>query len=284
MKSRTRHPGQPAGVAGPPAGKLSLRDLRRLYEQRQPIVAVTAYDWITARLVDAVGIPLILVGDSLGMTVLGYRNTIPVTLEQSLHHTAAVVRGTRSALVIGDMPFLTYQVSAEEALRNAGRYLQEAGADGVKLEGGIRVAPTIHRLVAAGIPVLGHIGIQPQSVLADGGYRVHGRTAEEAEALKADARAVQEAGAFAVVLEGLPTALAGAITRELAIPTIGIGAGPQCSGQIQVIHDLLGLFEDFVPRHARRYAQLAQAIRDALAAYREDVLAGRFPSEEQSFQ
>ena len=283
MASRKEHEKRLPRASAPAGAKLTVRVLRRLYEEGRPIVAVTAYDWLMARLVDEAGIPLILVGDSLGMAVLGYRNTIPVTLAQSLHHTAAVVRGTRSAMVIGDMPFLTYQVSVEEALRNAGRYLQEAGADGVKLEGGRSMAPTIGRLVGAGIPVLGHIGIQPQAVLADGGYRVHGRTPEEAEALIADARAVQEAGAFAIVLEGLPVSLAGEITRTLSIPTIGIGAGPQCSGQIQVIHDVLGLLEDFLPRHARRYARLAETIREAVAAYRDDVTAGRFPGKEQSF-
>jgi 3-methyl-2-oxobutanoate hydroxymethyltransferase len=182
------------------------------------------------------------------------------------------------------MPFLTYRITPEETLRNAGRYLQEAGADGVKLEGGQNMAPTVARLVDAGIPVLGHIGLLPQSVLTDGGYRVHGRTPEEARELLEDARAVQDAGAFALVLEGLPTTLSQQITASLDIPTIGIGAGPACDGQIQVLHDILGLFEAFVPKHTKRYAKLADAARDAIARYRDDVSAGAFPNEEQSFR
>lgn len=270
-------------MSGETVPKLAVRDLRQMATRGERIVALTAYDAMFARLADESGAHLILVGDSLGMTVLGYRNTVPVTLAQSLHHTAAVVRGVRRAVVVGDMPFLTYQISVEEALRNAGRYLQEAGADAVKIEGGERLAPTVARLVQAGIPVLGHIGLLPQSVLVEGKYRVHGRSADEAAALQRDALAIQEAGAFAVVLESLPMGLAEQVTKQLRIPTIGIGAGPGCSGQIQVIHDILGLFEDFVPRHTRRYAELASEARRALAAYRDDVAAGRFPSQEQSF-
>ncbi len=250
----------------------------------EKIVALTAYDYLFAQLADAAGAHLLLVGDSLGMTVLGYDNTIPVTLTESLHHTAAVVRGRRRAMVIGDMPFLTYQISVEEALRNAGRYLQEAGADGVKLEGGVQMAGTINRLVRAGIPVLGHIGILPQSVLASGGYRVQGRSAEEAARLMADAQAVEQAGAFAVVLEGLPVDLSREITDALAIPTIGIGAGPECGGQIQVAHDLLGMFEKFIPKHTKRYAELAQLIRQVFTQYRDEVTNGVFPGEDQSFR
>jgi 3-methyl-2-oxobutanoate hydroxymethyltransferase len=182
------------------------------------------------------------------------------------------------------MPFLTYQITPEEALRNAGRYLQEAGADGVKLEGGRVIAPTVARLVQAGIPVLGHIGILPQSVLAEGGYRVHGRSSEEAAELIADAQAIEEAGAFAVVLEGMPVELARQITETLSIPTIGIGAGPYCSGQVQVVHDILGLFEKFQPKHTKRYAELATAARQAIAAYTADVEQGRFPGKDQSFE
>ncbi len=269
-------------MADKPA-KLTVRGLRRLYEQGDPIVAITAYDALTARLVDEAGVHLILVGDSLGMTMLGFPNTLRVTLEASLHHTAAVVRGTRSALVIGDMPFLTFQVNDDEAVRNAGRYLQEAGADGVKLEGGRNVAGTVKRLVSTGIPVLGHIGILPQKVVGEGGYRVHGRTQQEADSLMDDALALQEAGAFAVVVEGVPRSLAERITGGLDIPTIGIGAGPACSGQVQVVQDILGLFEDFVPKHTKRYAHLADEIRRAVAQYREDVQTGTFPGDEQSF-
>jgi len=265
--------------------KTTVRDLQRLATAGEKIVALTAYDASMAKLADgAGGVHLLLVGDSLGMTMLGYKTTIPVTLEDSLRYTAAVVRGTRYAMVIGDMPFLTYQVSVEETLHNAARYLQEAGADGVKLEGGRAVAPTIARLVRAGIPVLAHVGVLPQAVLAEGGYRVHGRTEDEAAALEADARAVQDAGAFAVVLECLTTPAAERITRALRIPTIGIGAGPGCSGQIQVMHDILGLFEDFVPKHTKRYAELATLSREAIQAYCDDVRSGVFPGTAQSFK
>lgn len=262
--------------------KMSLRELWRMRASDEKIVALTAYDALLARLADESGAHLILVGDSLGMTVLGYKTTIPVTLEQSLHHTAAVVRGTRRALVIGDMPFMTYQITPEEALRNAARYLQEAGADGVKLEGGEATAPTVARLVGAGIPVLGHIGILPQRVMAEGGYRLHGRTESEARQLERDALALQAAGTFAIVMEGMPAKLAAKITKKLTVPTIGIGAGVGCSGQIQVVYDILGLFEDFVPKHTKRYANLAREVRQALKSYSTDVAAGTFPGPEQS--
>ena len=261
---------------------VGVREIQARHRAGEKITALTAYDAAMARLADQTGVDLLLVGDSLGMTVLGYKTTLPVTLEQSLHHTAAVVRGTRRAMVVGDMPFLTYQVSAKRALLNAGRYLQEAGAAAVKLEGGEAMAPTIGRLVEAGIPVLGHIGILPQSVLAEGGYRIHGRTRQEAERLLADARAVERAGAFAVVLEGLPRELSARITHELSIPTVGIGAGPECSGQIQVMHDLLGLLEDFVPRHCKPYAQLGRLAREAFKQYRDEVREGKFPGAEQT--
>ena len=264
--------------------KLGVCDLQSMAANGERIVALTAYDALTAKLVDESGVHLILVGDSLGMTMLGYETTIPVTLADSLHHTAAVARCAKTAMIVGDMPFLTYHISVEEALRNAGRYLQEAGADAVKLEGGVTVAPVIRRLVQAGIPVLGHIGLLPQSVKTEGGYRVHGRTPEEAAALQEDARTVQEAGAFGIVLEGGPMQLSAEITESLDIPTIGIGAGPGCDGQIQVIHDILGLFEEFTPRHAKRYANLAQLTRQAIASYRDEVVAGAFPSEAESFR
>ncbi len=263
--------------------KTGVAKIRSLYRNQEKITALTAYDAAMGKLADECGVEMILVGDSLGMTVLGYKNTLSVTLEQSLHHTAAVVRGVTRAMVLGDMPFLTYQVTPEQALRNAGRYLQEAGAAGVKLEGGERMAPTIERLVKTGIPVLGHIGILPQSVLAEGGYRVHGREQKEAERLMADARAVEQAGAFAIVLEGIPRGLSRKITDSLNIPTIGIGAGPECDGQIQVINDLLGLFEDFVPHHTKRYADLGNQIRQALQQYREEVRNSQFPGPEETF-
>ena len=267
-----------------PRHKITTRDIQRCRADHKPIVALTAYDAAMARFADAAGVDLILVGDSVGMTMLGYKTTIPVTLEQSLHHTAAVVRGTEYAMVIGDMPFLTCQISPEDALRNAGRYLQQAGADGVKLEGGQTMAPTVARLVQAGIPVLAHIGLLPQSVLTEGGYRIHGKTKAEATDLLADAHAVAEAGAFAIVLEGIPIDLSKQITDALSVPTIGIGAGPHCSGQIQVVNDILGLFEDFLPKHAKHYAHLAPAIRDAIGAYTDDVRSGSFPTEGHAFK
>jgi 3-methyl-2-oxobutanoate hydroxymethyltransferase len=263
--------------------KKGVRDLRQRKQAGERIVSVTAYDAQMARLADECGVDFILVGDSLGMTMLGYKTTIPVTMEDCIRHTAAVVRGTRRAMVVGDMPFLTCHLGPDEALRQAGRFLQEAGADGVKVEGGVEMASTIRRMVQAGIPVMGHVGLLPQTVLAEGGYRIHGRTPDDADAVFADAVAVAEAGAFAVVLEGVTSSLAQRVTEALAVPTIGIGAGPHCDGQIQVIHDLLGLFEDFVPRHAKRYAELGAIIREALGAYSEDVRAGRFPGKEQSF-
>ena len=267
-----------------PKQKTTVRTLRKMHRDAERIVALTAYDACMAKLADHAGVHILLVGDSLGMTMLGYATTIPVTLEQSLHHTAAVVRGTESALVIGDMPFLTYHRSEEQALVNAGRYLQEAGADGVKLEGGRTMAPTVRRLVDAGIPVLGHVGILPQSILAEGGYRVHGRSEEEAASLRADVLALQEAGAFAIVFEGMPAPLSRQLTTELTIPTIGIGAGPGCSGQIHVAHDILGENPDFRPRHAKQYAPLGQAMMDAIGEYAREVADGRFPGKEQTFE
>lgn len=262
--------------------RTGVRGIRKLHRNGEAIIALTAYDAWMARLADEAGAHLLLVGDSLGMTMLGYDTTVPVTLEQSLHHTAAVVRGSRRAMVVGDMPFLTYHIDESEALRNAGRYLQEAGASAVKLEGGRSVASTVRRLVEAGIPVLGHIGILPQSVLAEGGYRIHGRSDEEADELRDDVRALEEAGAFGIVLEGLPTELSEDLTEQAAVPTIGIGAGPHCNGQIQVTHDLLGLNPDFCPKHAKRYAQLGEQMREALQQYGCEVRNRAFPGPEQT--
>lgn len=262
--------------------KLTVRDLWKMKQAGEKIVTVTSYDALFARIVDEAGLQLILVGDSAGNTVLGYKNTIPVTMEQSLMLTAAVCRGVKRAMVIGDMPFMSYQVSEEEAVRNAGRYLKECGADGVKLEGGRSVNRIIKRLVDSGIPVMGHVGLLPQSVLKDGGYRIHGRTDEEAEGLMADALAVQEAGAFSLVLEGVPAPLSAKITASLKIPTIGIGAGSGCDGQIQVITDILGLGGAFLPRHAKRYASLADIASEALKNYADEVRAGTFPDDSHS--
>ncbi|RMD80160.1 MAG: 3-methyl-2-oxobutanoate hydroxymethyltransferase [Lentisphaerae bacterium] len=264
-------------------GKITVRDLKRKHRRNEKIVCITAYDALFANLFDQCDVDLILVGDSMGMVILGYPSTIQVTLEQSLHHTAAVVRGTNRAMVVGDMPFLSYQESPQQALRNAGRYLQEAGADAVKLEGGTEMAPTVERLVQAGIPVLGHIGLLPQHIAVEGKIRGYGRTEKEAEKLLADARALEQAGAFAIVLEATAIEVTRRISEEISIPTIGIGAGPYCSGQIQVCHDILGLFEKFKPRHARQYAQLAGLVRQAVSEYVQEVRQGQFPTEEHSF-
>ena len=263
--------------------KITVSTFRKRKENGVKITALTAYDAPTAKFAEECGVDLILVGDSLGMVVLGYNNTIPVTLEQSLHHSAAVVRGTNNSFVVGDMPFMTYHQSIETALTNAAKYLQEAGVDAVKIEGGSEIAPTVKQMVQAGIPVLGHIGLLPQSVLTSGGYRLAGKTEEEAERLIHDALALENAGAFAVVLEGMPAEVSKKVTDSLTIPTIGIGAGPHCDGQIQVINDILGLFTAFTPKHTRRYANLDIEIKKAVTAYTEDVRNGNFPNETESF-
>ncbi len=247
------------------------------------IPCVTVYDTAFARLADAAGIPLLLVGDSLGMAVLGYASTLPVTLEQMLHHTAAVVRGTADALVVADMPFLTYQISVPEALRNAGRFLQEAGADAVKIEGGAFRAELVRTLTQNGIPVLGHIGLTPQSVNVFGGFKVQGRTREAGEQLVADAVALAQAGAFAIVLECVPPDIAAAVTAASPVPVIGIGAGPVCDGQVLVMHDLLGLSAGKPPRFVKPYAALAETVRDAFRAYASEVQAGSFPAPEHCY-
>ena len=262
--------------------KLTVRELRQFKKNGRQIVCLTGYDSLMARMLDDSGIDVILVGDSLGMTMLGYDNTIPVTLEQSLHHTAAVARVVKRAIVVGDMPFMSYQLSQEETVRNAGRYLQEARADAVKLEGGRNMASTVKRLVEVGIPVMGHVGLLPQRVVAEGGYRTHGRTAAEADEILADAKALADAGAFAIVVEGVVADLATRITAAVNVPTIGIGAGIGCSGQIQVTHDILGLFESFVPKHTRRYANMAQEMRRIFKAFADDVKNGRFPGEDET--
>jgi len=247
------------------------------------ITCLTAYDYPTARLLDEAGVDILLVGDSLGMVVLGYENTLPVTMEEMLHHTRAVRRGTRRALVVADMPYGSYHTELEESLRNAVRFVKEAGAEAVKLEGGEKRLELIARLVEAEIPVMGHIGLTPQSVHTLGGFKVQGKTVEAAEQLLRDAQSVEAAGAFAIVLESVPRELAARITQQLRIPTIGIGAGPECDGQVLVFHDLVGLTQGTVPKFARRYANLAEAIARAAGEYCEDVRSGRFPSDEQSF-
>ncbi len=263
-----------------PARRLTVTDVAKMYADGRRIAMLTAYDHPTARLVDEAGIPLILVGDSLGQVMLGYESTVRVTMTEMLHHTKAVVRGTERALVIADMPFLSY-ATPDEAVANAGAFLREAGAQAVKVEGGVRTARTIETLIKAGIPVMGHIGLTPQAINAIGRVRVQGKTRETARALLGDALAVQEAGAFSIVLELVPEQLASAVTERLRIPTIGIGAGPGCSGQVQVITDLLG-FSDYSPRHARRYADLRGTILEAVGAFAADVEAGTFPGPEQT--
>jgi 3-methyl-2-oxobutanoate hydroxymethyltransferase len=262
--------------------RVSINEIKEMKLKKEKIVMLTAYDYSTAKLVDEAGVPLILVGDSLGMVMLGYESTIPVTMDEMIHHTKAVVRGTKQALVIGDMPFMTYHTNISDALRNAARFIQEGGAQAVKLEGGVTVADTVKRIVECGIPVMGHIGLTPQSIHQLGGHKVQGKTPEAAERLLKDARALEQAGAFAVVLELVPAPLSRLITQKLSIPTIGIGAGPDCDGQVQVINDLLGLFSDFVPKHAKQYAKLAGTIRTALADYIAEVKAGSFPTAEHS--
>ncbi|MFC1919052.1 3-methyl-2-oxobutanoate hydroxymethyltransferase [Chloroflexota bacterium] len=262
--------------------RVTINQIKEMKPKGEKITMLTAYDYSTARIVDEAGIPLILVGDSLGMVVLGYETTIPVTMDEMIHHTKAVVRGTMQAMVIGDMPFMTYHVSVEDCLRNAARFIQEAGAQAVKLEGGVTVAAKVKRVVECGIPVMGHIGLTPQSVHQFGGHKVQGKTPEAATRLLEDARALEEAGAFSIVLETVPAQLAALITEKVSIPTIGIGAGTGCDGQVQVINDILGSFADFVPRHAKQYAKLTDIIRSAVTEYHNEVTTGKFPTDKHS--
>jgi len=263
--------------------RITINQIKEMKQQGEKISMLTAYDYATAKIIDEVGIPLILVGDSLGMVVLGYESTIPVTMEEMLHHTKAVVRGTKQAMVIGDMPFMTYHISIDDALKNATRFIQEAGAQAVKLEGGVTVAEKVRRIVECGIPVMGHIGLTPQSIHQFGGFKVQGKTPEAATRMLEDAQTLDEAGAFAIVLETVPVPLAALITQRVRIPTIGIGAGISCDGQVQVINDILGSFTDFVPKHAKQYAKLADIIRNAVTEYHNEVTAGSFPTDKQSF-
>jgi 3-methyl-2-oxobutanoate hydroxymethyltransferase len=264
--------------------RITVRDLAEMKRSGQRIAMVTAYDYPLARLLDEAGIPIVLVGDSLGMTALGYETTLPVTLEEMIHHTRAVVRGTQRAMVVADMPFLTYQVSSEEAVRNAGRLIQEGGAQAVKLEGGRSIIEQVRKIVDAGIPVMGHLGLLPQSVHQMGGFRVQARTRDQIQRLIEDALMLQEAGIFSLVLEGIPAPVARVVTELLEIPTIGIGAGPHCDGQVQVIADLLHLLRGPLPRHAKPFLEAGELIRDALARYAEAVRSGEFPTMAESFQ
>jgi 3-methyl-2-oxobutanoate hydroxymethyltransferase len=251
--------------------------------EKRKIVCLTAYDYPTARLVDDAGVDIVLVGDSLGMVVLGYENTLPLTMEEMLHHTRAVRRGVRKALLVADMPYGSFHGDKSEAVRNAVRFVKEAGAEAVKIEGGERRMDLIAQLVEAEIPVMGHIGLTPQSMHAFGGFRVQGKSVEAAEQLLRDARAVEAAGAFSIVVESVPREIAARITSELRIPTIGIGAGPECDGQILVLHDMIGLSVGHTPKFARRYASVGEAIRNAVGAYADDVREGSFPSDEESY-
>ncbi len=265
------------------AKRISVLDIQRMRDRGEPITMLTAYDYPTAKMADEAGIPVMLVGDTLGMVVLGYDSTIPVTVDDMIHHGKAVMRGSQRSHVVVDMPFGSYQGGWQDALKNATRIMQETGCSSVKLEGGIRSAETVKRLVDAGIPVMGHIGLTPQSVNQIGGFKVQGKTPRDAVHLIADAKALAEAGAYAIVLELVPTALAQMITQRVSVPTIGIGAGPFCSGQVQVWHDILGMYDDFKPRHARQFAELGSTIRSAIATYRKEVEAGEFPTADESF-
>ena len=280
MSTQVPNPISPSGERK----KVTTLELRRKKQRGEVITMLTAYDYPTALLVDRAGLDAILVGDSLGMVVLGYPNTLSVTMEDMLHHCRAVARGAHSALLIGDMPFMSYQISPQEALRNAGRFLQEAGMDAVKLEGGRERLDAIRTIISAGIPVMGHIGLTPQSVNQLGGFRPQGRNGKEARRLLEDALALQEAGCFGIVLESVPSRLAGLISQKLEIPTIGIGAGVDCDGQVLVTHDLLGLYPRHTPKFAKQYTDLADVMRGAFAAYRDEVRARAFPAPEHEFR
>ena len=263
--------------------RVTITQIKEMKKRKEKIPMLTAYDYVTAKIVDEAGMPLILVGDSLGMVMLGYESTIPVTMEEMIHHTKAVVRGAKKALVVGDMPFMSYHISVSDALHNAARFIQEGGAQAVKLEGGEVVAEKVRRLVDCGIPVMGHIGLTPQSMHQLGGYKVQGKGLEEAKKLLNDARILEEAGTFAIVLECTPAPLSKLITQKLAIPTIGIGAGPDCDGQVLVISDMLGLYTEFVPKHVKQYARLAEEIKAAVSSYISEVKSRSFPTAEHSY-
>lgn len=261
--------------------KVTVQTLRAMKQSGEKIAALTAYDFFTAKIMDEAGVPLILVGDSLGMAVLGYENTLPVTMEEMVHHTKAVARAKPQALVVADLPFLSYS-TVPAALENAGRLIQ-AGAEAVKLEGGVAVAEQVRALVANGVPVLGHVGLLPQSILETGGYKIQGRTTESADAVLCDAQALERAGVFAIVIEGTTAGVARQVTTSVAVPTIGIGAGAGCDGQILVSNDMLGLFTSFTPKHVKHYANLSEEMRRAFAQYKQEVERGEFPGSDQTF-
>jgi len=263
--------------------KITPVDIQSMKNERKRITMLTAYDYPMALLEDRAGIDIILVGDSLGMTVLGYENTLPVTMDEMIHHTKAVTRGAKYALIIGDMPFMSYNTSERDAILNAGRFIKEGGADAVKLEGGASVKEVVKAVMRAGIPVMGHIGLTPQTISMLGGFKVQGRDAQSAQKIIDDALLLEEAGAFSVLLEAIPAPIAKKITERLKIPTIGIGAGVHCDGQVLVVHDLLGLFDRFTPKFAKRYVNLSELMLKAFETYKEEVLKGEFPTDQHSF-
>jgi len=265
------------------SNKVTVETVRKKVEAGERLVAVTAYDYFTAKFADEAGVDIILVGDSLGMVMLGYESTLPVTMEEMLHHVRAVTSRPRRAMVVADMLFMSYQASPADAVRNAGRFVKEAGADAVKLEGGLGTVPAVTAVLEAGIPVMGHVGLTPQSILRFGGYRVQGRGKEGAERIVGDAKALDGAGCFSIVLEGIPAELGGRITREVSAATIGIGAGPDCNGQVLVCHDLLGINDEIRPKFVRKYASLAEEIRGAFERFARDVRDGRFPSDDECY-
>ena len=264
--------------------KITVPHVLKMKQRGERITCLTAYDYSFARILDAAGVEMLLVGDSLGCVVQGGANTLAVTMDEMIYHTRLVARGCKRALVIGDMPFMSYQIGTDQALRNAGRFFKESGAEAIKLEGGVAVQDSIRAIVTAGMPVMGHIGLTPQSVHQFGGYKIQGREKDRREALLRDAIAVQESGAFAIVLEDIPQDLAGEITDRLTIPTIGIGAGVQCDGQVLVIHDMLGLFDDFTPKFVKRYADMKQTMLGAVKEFVGEVKERKFPAEEHSFK
>jgi 3-methyl-2-oxobutanoate hydroxymethyltransferase len=263
--------------------KITPVEIQAMKKEGKKITMLTAYDYPMALLEDRAGIDTILVGDSVGMTVLGYQNTLPVTMDEMIHHTKAVTRGAKYALIIGDMPFMSYNTSERDAILNAGRFMKEGGADAVKLEGGVTVKDIVKALVKAGIPVMGHIGLTPQTISMLGGFKVQGKDAEGAQRIIDDALSLEEAGAFSVLLEAVPAPIAKKVTERLTVPTIGIGAGVHCDGQVLVVHDMLGLFDRFTPKFAKRYVNLSESMLRAFELYREEVSKGTFPADQHSF-
>ena len=263
--------------------RITIDEIKAMKQRKEKIPMLTAYDYVTAKIIDEVGVPLILVGDSLGMVMLGYDSTIPVTMEDMIHHTKAVARGAKKALIVADMPFMTYHTDISDALYNAARLIQEGGAQAVKPEGGESIAEVVRRLVDCGIPVMPHMGLTPQSLYQLGGFKVQGKTPETAQKMFKDAQILEQAGAFSIVLECVPAPLSKLIAETVSIPIIGIGAGPDCDGQVQVVSDMLGLYTDIVPKHAKQYARLAEEIKNAVTAYMNEVKSNTFPTMKHSY-